>query len=226
MKTTTRARKAKAHSSSSFSCSNVRYLAVIFLISFVSSVPGITGDSSAGKRSYSSNSNNIRGKGVFLRGQRHGHEDEDEDHNPVTTPIELESSARQQQSPEVYRKRTTELSLSSSNKELLATMTQDDGVWRRRSQKARHRNVQGQPDNQPNTTGEYTAYDDDNSTQAAISTASTTETHATVYLSDLIFGIVLALGFVATLISLGSCIFVYKYRSNRNVAIGQPPCKL
>ncbi len=59
----------------------------------------------------------------------------------------------------------------------------------------------------------------------AINAPSTAESHQIGY-SRTIVGLTVALGVMAVLLSILSWIFVYIYRMNSLVAIGQPPCKL
>ena len=99
----------------------------------------------------------------------------------------------------------------SSYEEILAAMIGDDGVWRR----PRHRIRRIQEEETQNS----------NSINKEEGSASTTTEAVHGRLSKAIIGIVMGLGIVATLMSLGSCLFIYRHRKNKLIAIGQPPCE-
>lgn len=52
-----------------------------------------------------------------------------------------------------------------------------------------------------------------------------TEDDVEVIISKAVFGVTIALGTIAILLSIVSWVFVYLHRNNSLVAIGQPPCK-
>jgi len=113
--------------------------------------------------------------------------------------------------PVVHTRSTVVATIVSSYEKILAAMTDEEGVWRRPQQ--RHRRIQEEETQKTNyTNGEE-------------GSASTTTDIMQERLPKGIFGITLCLGLVATLMSLGSCVFIYIHRTNKLIAIGQPPCE-
>jgi hypothetical protein len=129
--------------------------------------------------------------------------------------------------------------------ELLVKMTNENGVWRKQwqqnqfltsyqqQQEQQHRKIQdtfpeevdhdddfyGNSSNITNGTIDKEGEDEDET----FTTSTTTSTTTTRTIPVLTRGIIAGLGISAYLVSIGSCIFVYVYRTHKSVAIGQPP---
>ena len=114
--------------------------------------------------------------------------------------------------PVVHTRSTVVATTVPSYEKILAAMTDEEGVWRRPQQ--RHRRIQEEETQKTNSTNYW---------EEGSASSATDIVHER--LSKAIFGIVLCLGLVATLTSLGSCVFIYIHRTNKLIAIGQPPCE-
>ncbi|OEU09120.1 hypothetical protein FRACYDRAFT_249033 [Fragilariopsis cylindrus CCMP1102] len=138
-------------------------------------------------------------------------------------------------------------SASSSYEKLLVKMTNENGVWRKQlqqnqvltshqqqQQQDQHRRMQdtfpeevydhdddlyGNSSSITNGTTDREGEDEDET----FTTSTTTSTTTTRTIPVLTRGIIAGLGISAYLVSIGSCIFVYVYRTHKSVAIGQPP---